>query len=56
MENPQDFIESKDFFSWEQFFTNLLVEKSQNSYLKYSKKKLNKNYLEEKVFCHFEIH
>jgi len=50
LENPQDFIESKDFFSWEQFFTNLLVEKSQNSYLKYSKKKLNKNYLEEKVF------
>lgn len=42
---PYDFIESRDYFSWERYFTALLVEKSKDSYLAYSKKILNKNYL-----------
>lgn len=45
LEHPQDFIESSKYFSWERFFTALLVEKTKDSYLKYSKSKLNKNYL-----------
>ncbi|MDE5884703.1 MAG: hypothetical protein K2H29_06470 [Oscillospiraceae bacterium] len=28
---PVDYIESQEFFSWEQFFTSLLVEKTKNS-------------------------
>lgn len=41
--------ESKDYFSWERFFTALLIEKTQGSYLAYSKRLLNKNYLNEKI-------
>ena len=49
LENPENFIESKDFFSWEQFFTKLLIEKTNGTYLKYLKRKLNQNYLSENV-------
>ena len=49
LEHPEDFIESKDFFSWEQFFTALLTKVSDVTYLKYSNKKLNPNYLSEKI-------
>ena len=49
LEQPEGFIESKDFFSWEQFFTVLLIKISDGTYLKYSKKKLNPNYLSEKI-------
>ncbi len=49
LEHPEDFIESKDFFSWEQLFTALLTKISDGTYLKYSKKKLNPNYLSEKI-------
>lgn len=49
LEQPEDFIESKVFFSWEQFFTVLLIKISDGTYLKYSKKKLNQNYLSEKI-------
>lgn len=49
LEQPENFIESKDFFSWEQFFTALLAKVSDGTYLKYSKKKFNSNYLSEKI-------
>ncbi len=49
LEHPEDFIESQKYFSWEQFFTALLVEYTQDSYLKYSKSKLNEVYLQEKL-------
>lgn len=40
LRNPSEYIESKDFFSWEQFFTNLLVERTKNiGYLRYKKNK-----------------
>lgn len=45
LDHPQDFIESERYFSWERFFTALLVEETKGSYLKYSKSDLNKNYL-----------
>ena len=45
LENPADYIESRDYFSWEKFFTALLVHESQGSYLKYQKHSLNPNYL-----------
>ena len=49
MNHPEDFIESQKYFSWERFFTVLLVEYTQDSYLKYSKNKLNKVYLDDKI-------
>ena len=48
-ENPEEFIDSKEYFSWERFFTALLIEMTQNTYLQYSKKKLNEVYLQEEI-------
>lgn len=45
LENPSTYIESEDFFSWEQFFTHELIEKARGTYLAYSKSKLNDAYL-----------
>ena len=49
LSTPYDYIESKDFFSWERYFTALLIEKTKGSYLAYSKKKLNTRYLNDKI-------
>ena len=49
LESPSDYIESKDYFSWERFFTHLLIEKTQGTYLKYAKKSLNQAYLQDVV-------
>lgn len=46
--NPADYIESADFFSWEQFFTKELVEVTADTYLAYRKKSLNTAYLQPK--------
>lgn len=46
LQHPADFIESADFFSWEQFFTRQLVELTLGSYLAYGKSSLNPAYLE----------
>ena len=45
---PEDYIESKDFFSWEQFFTRLLEDKTAGTPFQYGKKKLNPVYLHER--------
>ena len=50
LENPSAYIESAEHFSWETFFTSLLVKESQNTYLEYKKSKLNPNYLQDKDF------
>ncbi len=49
LNNPANYIESEIYFSWERFFTNLLIEKTQNTYLSYSKRNLNEAYLNERV-------
>lgn len=48
LETPELFINSKKYFSWERFFTNLLIEKTKNSYLQYRKSAINKTYLHSK--------
>lgn len=48
LETPELFIASKKYFSWERFFTNLLIEKTKNSYLQYRKSAINKTYLHSK--------
>lgn len=49
LRNPASYIESADFFSWEQFFTHELIEKTRDSYLAYSKSRLNEAYLDERA-------
>ena len=49
VEQPETYIDSKKYFSWERFFTALLVSKSEGTYLKYSKDKLNSAYLQERI-------
>lgn len=48
LEEPENYIDSAEYFSWERFFTKLLMERTEETYLKYSKSKLNPNYLHEK--------
>lgn len=47
--NTAEYVESEEYFSWEQYFTDLLVRFTRESYLKYNKKKLNPNYLQPSV-------
>ncbi|MDU3181688.1 MAG: hypothetical protein E6686_09915 [Lachnospiraceae bacterium] len=42
------YVDSKEFFSWERFFTKVLIEKTKSTYLKYNKSRLNGTYLHEK--------
>ncbi len=45
LSNPSEYIESKLYFSWERFFTAVLIEQTKDSYLAYAKRKLNPAYL-----------
>lgn len=47
--HPEDFIDGKEYISWERFFTHLLVQKTQKTYLAYSKSTINPNYLKKKM-------
>lgn len=49
LEAPQEYIESEKYFSWERYFTAVLVEKTKDSYLKYTKSRLNPIYLQENI-------
>ncbi|MDO4307089.1 MAG: translation initiation factor 2 [Eubacteriales bacterium] len=46
--HPEDYIESKTYFSWERYFTSILTQYTQGTYLSYTKKTLNKSFLHEK--------
>ena len=47
LENPSDYIDSKKYFSWEVFFTDLLIKSAKGTYLEYSKSRLNVVYKQE---------
>ncbi len=49
LENPGNHIESRDYFSWERYFTAQLIQCTKDSYLKYAKRDLNPAYLQKKV-------
>ena len=49
LQEPEAYIESKDYFSWERYFTKLLIERTQDTYLQYQKTKLNPVYLHDKI-------
>ena len=42
-------IESREYFSWERFFTAVLVEETKDTYLAYAKRKLNPVYLNDTI-------
>lgn len=46
--DPSNYIDSESFFSWEQFFTNLLVQETKGTWLQYQKTKLNEVYLHKR--------
>ena len=48
LEEPEKYIDSKEYFSWERYFTKVLVDRTQDSYLQYRKAKLNAAYLHER--------
>lgn len=49
LEHSEDYIESKEYFSWERYFTAQLIQLTQDSFLKYAKKQLNPAYLQDKI-------
>lgn len=48
LEHPEDHIDGQKYFSWENFFTSLLIHETSGTYLRYSKDTLNRVYLNEK--------
>ena len=48
LEDTSNFVDSREFFSWERFFTQILVDNTKDTYMAYSKQKLNEVYLHEK--------
>lgn len=49
LSDPSQFIDGCDYFSWEQYFTSLLIEKTTDTWMKYGKSKLNPVYLQGKI-------
>lgn len=49
LEKPWEYVESKTYFSLERFFTAVLIEETNGSYLAYAKRKLNPAYLNDSV-------
>lgn len=47
LKSPENYVESQQYFSWERYFTAVLMQKTADSYLKYTKSKLNPVYLQE---------
>lgn len=45
LDEPNEYIESQKYFSWERFFTALLSEKTQDTYMRYKKHELNPVFL-----------
>ena len=48
LNDPAAFIESDKYFSWERFFTQLLIDGTKDTVFTYQKSKLNPAYLHEK--------
>lgn len=46
LSDPGEYIESQKYFSWERFFAELLTQKTENTYLAYSKRTLNSAYIQ----------
>ena len=49
LKNPSEYVESRNYFSWERFFTALLIEETKGTYLAYFKRNLNPVYINESI-------
>ncbi len=49
LSHPEDFIESREYFDWERFFTHILIQYTKDTYLHYSKQRLNTAYLHDRA-------
>ena len=49
LNDPSESIESRDYFSWERFFTAVLIEETKDTYLAYAKRRLNESYLSDTI-------
>ena len=49
LDDPSAHIESKEYFSWERFFTRLLTDHTHGTWLQYSKGQINPSYLKGNV-------
>lgn len=45
LENTADYVESADFFSWENFFGDYLIQNTVNTPFQYAKREINQVYL-----------
>ena len=48
LENTQDYADSREYMSWEQFYTKLIVDLTEGTKMQYTKSKLNDYYLSER--------
>ncbi len=48
LDEPENYIDSIEYFSWERYFTRLLVQRTESTHFKYQKSKLNPVYLHKK--------
>lgn len=48
LRDPGAYIESSEYFSWERFFTDVLMRRTRGTWLQYSKSRLNPVYLQGK--------
>ncbi|MCR4566975.1 MAG: translation initiation factor 2 [Pseudobutyrivibrio sp.] len=49
LENTYQYADSKSYISWENYYTDYLIQISRNTIFKYSKTKLNENFLADKI-------
>lgn len=49
LDNPSDHIESRKYFSWERFFTAILIELTEGTFLRYNKKRLPEVYCNKNI-------
>lgn len=49
LDAPYDYLESSEYLSWERYFTELIVKKTQGTYMQYSKRALNKVYTQPEI-------
>ena len=48
LQHTEDYVDSSKYFSWERYYTDLLVRETEGTYLQYTKNKLNRSYLNDK--------
>lgn len=49
LDAPYDYVDSEAFFSWERFFTAVLIDEMKDTYLAYMKKRVNPAYLQDVI-------